>query len=658
MFLVATRLLTLLSLAIAAVAIIADTPPALAQGAVPLSEYGKLPEVERTAISPSGRRVALLTTIKGSRVILMIEDQTTLLSTVEVGDVKVQSIRWVGEDRVLMINRQTQRLSNLFTTNKAELNTGRVIPVDENDKGGVIFANRPQILEVIAGNYGVREIDGKYYGFYSGYELVKRNGSRAEYVFGHGRPFLYRVDLESLKTQIASAPPRPGFLKDWLIGADGSVVATLNAAWDSGKWSVRNANGDVVLEGQTPDARVSLVGLGADGTTFIMSDRVGDLEFEWYEASLAGGETRQVFLESENVGRIFFDGQTGHYLGFQTSGEDPSLTFVNEKLNQTAQRIARTFKAFRTRLTAWSEDYDTVIVRTSGNKDSGTYYSVDLANGKAGAIAYERLAIGPPEVGAISTFEYTASDGTELDGILTLPPGSDGGNLPVVVLPHGGPHAHDTTRFDWWGQAFASRGYAVFQPNFRGSTNRDDAFMRAGFGEYGRKMQTDKSDGLMALAEAGIVDPDRACIVGASYGGYAALVGVTIQQDLYKCAVAVAPLSDLRDRYNYRYRSTGRARSRRADLLEQMGDPKLWDQYSPLKHAEKADAPIMLIHGKDDTVVPFSHSSKMADALKDAGKPYELVTLAGEDHWLSLSETRMQMLENSVRWVEKYNPVD
>ena len=185
-----------------------------AQAVVPLSEYGKLPDVEQTAISPSGRRVALLTTVQGNRVILMIEDQAKLLSSVMVDDAKVASIRWVGEDRILMINRQTQRLGARFTTNKAEIFTGRVIPVDEKDKGGVIFANRPQILEMIVGNYGVREIEGKYYGFFGGFELVKKNGSRAQFVFGHGRPYLYRVDLRTLKTQVVSGAARPGFIKD------------------------------------------------------------------------------------------------------------------------------------------------------------------------------------------------------------------------------------------------------------------------------------------------------------------------------------------------------------------------------------------------------------------------------------------------------------
>lgn len=171
---------------------------------------------------------------------------------------------------------------------------------------------------------------------------------------------------------------------------------------------------------------------------------------------------------------------------------------------------------------------------------------MDLRAGAADAIGYERLRVKPADVGPISTFEYKASDGLDLDGILTLPPGVEAKNLPMVMHPHGGPHSRDIEGFDWWAQAFASRGYAVFQPNFRGSTNRDEAFKRAGYGQWGRKMQTDVSDGLAALAKAGIVDPDRACIVGASYCGYAALAGVTVEQGKYRCAVAVAPVTDLK----------------------------------------------------------------------------------------------------------------
>jgi dipeptidyl aminopeptidase/acylaminoacyl peptidase len=281
-----------------------------------------------------------------------------------------------------------------------------------------------------------------------------------------------------------------------------------------------------------------------------------------------------------------------------------------------------------------------------------------MARLAANPVGNERPLILPREVGAISRFEYHASDGLALDGVLTLPPGREAKSLPVIVLPHGGPAAHDGTRFDWWAQAFASRGYAVFQPNFRGSTNRDDAFRRAGLGQWGRKMQSDVSDGLVELARQGIVDPARACIMGGSYGGYAALAGVTLQHGLYRCAVAIAPVSDLRELYTTRTRNSGYAEVAWRSLRESLGNPSTFDEVSPRRRAAQADAPIMLIHGKDDTIVPFTHSEEMASALKSAGKPYELVVLRQEDHWLSHAATRKQMLEAAMAFVQKNNPAD
>jgi dipeptidyl aminopeptidase/acylaminoacyl peptidase len=191
-----------------------------------------------------------------------------------------------------------------------------------------------------------------------------------------------------------------------------------------------------------------------------------------------------------------------------------------------------------------------------------------------------------------------------------------------------------------------------------GSTNRDDAFRRSGYGQWGRKMQTDISDGLAELVKQGIADPRRACIMGASYGGYAALAGVTLQQGLYRCSVAVAPVSDLKDMYSSEYRESGDNKMLRRSLDESLGDKSKFDEVSPRKRAAQASAPILLIHGKDDTVVPFNQSTRMADALKDADKRHELVVLRDEDHWLSTAGTRKQMLEEAMRFVQKHNPAN
>ena len=179
------------------------------------------------------------------------------------------------------------------------------------------------------------------------------------------------------------------------------------------------------------------------------------------------------------------------------------------------------------------------------------------------------------------------------------------------------------------------------QVNYRGSTGFGAAFGEAGFGQWGRKMQTDLSDGVRYLAAEGSIDPKRVCIVGASYGGYAALAGATLNPGVYRCAVSVAGISALRPFVAWSLRQNDVSAQRYFDRFvgaTSPTDPRL-DQVSPADHIGAATPPILLIHGKDDTVVPFEQSQIMADALRRAGKPVEMVVLRREDHRLSHGET-------------------
>ena len=198
----------------------------------------------------------------------------------------------------------------------------------------------------------------------------------------------------------------------------------------------------------------------------------------------------------------------------------------------------------------------------------------------------------------------------------------------------------------------------MFQPNVRGSTGYGAAFEKAGHGEWGRKMQSDISDGLAELARQGIVDPKRACIMGASYGGYAALAGVTLQHGLYRCAVSVAGVSDVQQMYQSDVERSGGDKTLIRALKAEIGSGRALKDVSPIRFADRADAPILLVHGKDDTVVQYEQSNAMAKALRSAGKPVEFVTLPGEDHWLSKSATRLAMLKAAVDFVTRLNPPD
>ena len=618
----------------------------------PLAAYGDLPDVEDAAISPGGGKIAVLTRLNGQRQIVILDEDKNIINRWAVGDTKVRYFDWMGDDRLMLVSSQTKDLWG-FTVDKIELYGAQILPVGGAGEIETVFTSDRKLADAVFGNYGTRKVDGRWMAFFGALELRRSTGG--EFSFDHGRPYLYSYDTEKDRARrVANAPPE-NMLRDWLVDSRGEVAATFDLDRTSGRWELSGPGGSRIAEGREEAGRAGLIGLGYDGASAIYSERDGEGNSLWFEVPLAGGPATP-FLHHADVERLYFDEATGHLLSYLDADEGP--VFADPARQEAASKIRAAFAKLDMRMIDWTPAMDKVLVRTSGNGDSGTYYMVDLATLRAEGFAWERLAIEPDMVGPISTFAYTASDGLEMDGVLTLPPGREAKNLPVIILPHGGPHSFDTAQFDWWAQAFASRGYAVFQPNFRGSTNRDDAFKLAGYGQWGRKMQTDISDGLEALAEAGTIDPERACIVGASYGGYAALAGVTLQQGIYRCAVAVAPVSDLKAMYNENYRASGQQRIARESLMQQLGPRDGWDDVSPRRHAERADAPVMLIHRKEDTVVPFSHSSQMADKLKDADKPYELVTLEGEDHWLSLSTTRRQMLEAAVRFVEKHNPAD
>ncbi|MBH0113796.1 S9 family peptidase [Novosphingobium sp. YJ-S2-02] len=619
----------------------------------PLDAYGDLPQIEDAAVSPDGRHLASIVQSKGERRILVLDPAGELLVAGNAGDSKVRAINWADDNTVLVSKSATVTLGHFFTTPRLEL-SGTIMISLAGGASGMIFDKQRDIADVVRGNYGIRTVEGRSVGYFGGIALQKdRNGVR----FKHGRTTLYAVDLATNRARVAARPATEDHYSDWLIDAAGNVSVTLDVSTTNGDWWIKGPDGNKLAQGQQPTGGIGLVAFGQQGQSVIYSIADEEGNTRWFEVPLGGGETQE-FLANTRIERLYVDRNSSQVLGYRGTKSDEQTQLYDPVKHSAVTRIFRAFKGRQTRLIDWTADFSTVLVRTSGNGDSGTWYIVDVKNRRADPLGAEREAIPPEQVGPISVVNYKAQDGLEMDGILTLPPGREAKGLPVIMLPHGGPSSHDEPEFDWWAQAFASRGYAVFQPNFRGSTNRNDAFRRAGYGEWGRKMQSDISDGLAELARQGIVDPKRACIVGASYGGYAALAGVTLQQGLYRCAVSVAGVADVKRMYSTDVRESGDSRMAVRALREELGDPSQYAEISPRRFADRTDAPVLLIHGKDDTVVPLSQSKSMADALKDAGKPYEMVVLDGEDHWLSSAETRKHMLRESVRFVEKHNPAD
>lgn len=274
-------------------------------------------------------------------------------------------------------------------------------------------------------------------------------------------------------------------------------------------------------------------------------------------------------------------------------------------------------------------------------------------------IATVRPDIESDQVVPTEATSFSARDGLKIPALVTAwPELRKNGGAPLLVLPHGGPALYDRLEFDWMAQYFANRGYVVLQPQFRGSSGFGVDFKRAGYGEWGGKMQTDIDDGVDHLIATGLVDPERVCIAGVSYGGYAALAAGAFSPDKYKCVASVAGLSDLELMLKSDRRKYGRGHWAISYWERQYGGDNFdWEKLaaiSPVNFADQFEAPVLLIHGRKDTVVPIEQSKKMQKALRKAGKDVTLREFKGEDHWLSYGESRLETLRALASFIEEH----
>jgi dipeptidyl aminopeptidase/acylaminoacyl peptidase len=439
------------------------------------------------------------------------------------------------------------------------------------------------------------------------------------------------------------------------------VLARSKYSRQEGRWTLELRQGGAWREALAVNALIDtpdIVGRSLDGSAIILNIR---------DDKANGWALRPLALADGKLGEPIGDGEVGYVLDedrrIVAYAHHDVLRVYDMREPRLAAGWSLVTQAFPGRqlyLTSFTPDYGKLVVYVEGTGEPGGYYLVDLTAKKVKRIGGAYPGLTGADIAPVSGITYKAADGLEISGYLTLPAGRPAKNLPLIVLPHGGPQSRDVAGFDWMPQGLASRGYAVLQPNFRGSSGYGQDFIEAAYGEWGGKMQTDLSDGVRALAKAGTIDPKRVCIAGASYGGYAALAGVTLDKGVYRCAVAIAGVADLakmleKDQLQGGSNSLSVRYWKRYMNVSGPSDPKL-DKRSPANFAAQADGPVLLIHGKDDTVVYYDQSTTMRDALQRAGKPVEFVSLAAEDHYLSREATRQQTLSAMVDFLERNNP--
>lgn len=336
---------------------------------------------------------------------------------------------------------------------------------------------------------------------------------------------------------------------------------------------------------------------------------------------------------------------------------DAELGKVQEAVDKA---VTSTLGNRSAQIVSYSRDRGRMLIWLGASNDPGRYYLLDQSDGAMHLMAKVNEKLDPRQLATTSYITYKARDGLDIPAYLTLPLGRAPSKLPLVIMPHGGPYdVRDEGDFDTEVQFLANRGYAVLQPEFRGSGGYGKAFYEKGEGQWGRAMQDDLDDGMDWLAKLGTIDPARVCLVGSSYGGYAALWGAVRNPERYRCAASFAGISDLKRQLKFqiefkvskRYRKDWQKTVQGADTFD-------LTTVSPLFTIDRLKTPVLLVHGDKDQRVPYKQSKLYADALQAAHKPYEFVTLKGEGHGFSTKVSMQTWLDRLDAFLARYNPTN
>lgn len=607
-----------------------------------LEAYGSSPSLDHVTVSPQGERLAFVASTAGPpRLVVQSLEDRRVLQSLGLEGVKVRAIRWADEDHVLVVSSESARIPEL-QDERREWYVITICTVSAGTCRGINYrASGRSSANVVFDRPQVRHVHGRTLLFVVGMELPR------------SLPVLFAVPVASGQARVVAEGNHE--TRGWIVGPDGSVVAEQRYRERTRRWSlhVPGPSGTVrEVSARTADVYAPLpIGFGRDGRSIVveLEDEAGD--WVWRELSPVDGTWSEPLLRFPRAVAPIVDRLTNRVVG-SSEGATGRVQFADREVQFRWNSLVRALGRARVRYIGASDDFGRLVVLVFERDAAPEFRLLDWSTRRAVVIGPVRKDIHT--VAEIREIQYSAGDGFRVPAVLTLPPGREARRLPLVVMPGSWPTAIATPDFCWWAQALASRGYAVLQPNARGSA-LSPAHRAAGFGEWSRRMQTDVSDGVAHLVAEGVADPQRVCVVGYAYGGYVALSAAARQSGVYRCAVSVAGFADPRSFLQWTARMDADGRWVRG-LERFLGAGGAADAFSPLAAAASIEVPVMLVHGRDDVIVPFEQSASMAAALRGRRRSVELVELRDEDHWLSRSETRVRMLEATTAFLRTHNP--
>ena len=618
-----------------ALAALCVTLPAVAaqSASPPVSAFARNPQIALPSVSPNGRRIAMLSESAGQQIVAVISRDGEPPAGANVSAVRVQRLLWASDDILIIIASVARERGQWGAVDYTQIHA--------------LDLNRPDRL---------RELDGYPVG------RVPETGDLVVWGRTGGRGLSTMNPATGLFLTIDQSN-EPIF--DYALDAAGAPIARTSYRVVSQRYILETRSGEfwnVVDERREEQLTTKMWGLlaGTDDE-LVFSERPAQGGQRLYTVSLATGQRLRTLYENENFDfdNLLRDYYTNTIIGFTIDEDMPQDVWFDEDFVAIQGILDGAIPDAFVSIQSWSTDRTQFTVAAFRENRPPEYFLFD-----ANSMSLASLGPAYPELAPVAlpqrlSVRYRASDSTSIPAYLTLPEGE--GPHPLIVLPHGGPASRDTGGFHYMAHFFATRGYLVLQPNFRGSGGYGAAWEEAGWGEWGTGvMQSDITDGLNAMVQAGYAAPGRACIVGASYGGYAALAGATFTPDAYQCAAAIAPLTDLWLIVRNADAWGGIATPYSRRLAQQLtGGTDLPDRaavrlLSPVDHVDSVQIPVLLIHGREDSVVDDEHSAVMNRALERADKDVTYVHISNLDHWLTSAAMRTRVLTELENFVGEH----